>query len=188
MKRCNNLINDQDFFALTKIKIPVKQHSLLTDEQEERRRRPNAASKVEPLDDNHLVNGGFVSDEEDDESYYGEEDSLLVRQISIRDCMRDKTTAKDFLRKMDQDLEKICQATQTQKKSLEEVTSTLTEPRIHPLLLPYFEKRRKRTDQEPCGMTWKSAFLIVIFIAIAVPTLGAIFWWLSNHNDNKGHD
>ncbi|XP_022102994.1 lysM and putative peptidoglycan-binding domain-containing protein 3-like [Acanthaster planci] len=184
LKRCNNLINDQDFFALRKIKIPIKQHGLLTEEQEERRRRPNAASKMEPPDESHLVNGGFISEE--DESDYGEEDNLLVRQISIRDCMRDKTTARDFLKKMDQDLEKICQATQTQKKSLEEVTSTLTEPRIHPLLLPYFEKQRKRTHwEETCGLTWKSACLIFVLIAVAVPTLVGIYFYFFPHSSKQ---
>ncbi|XP_038071709.1 lysM and putative peptidoglycan-binding domain-containing protein 3-like [Patiria miniata] len=181
LKRCNNLINDQDFYALRRIKIPVKQHGLLTEEQEERRRRPDATSKTEPPNGNHLVNGGYVSDYEEDESDYGEEDNLLVRQISIRDCMRDKTTARQFLQKMDQDLEKICQATQTQKKSLEEVTSTLTETRIHPLLLPYFEKRKKRTacDEATCGMTWKSVLAVVVLVAIAIPILIVMYYQLN---------
>eukprot|EP00062_Callorhinchus_milii_P002345 gi/632938436/ref/XP_007904946.1/ PREDICTED: lysM and putative peptidoglycan-binding domain-containing protein 4 isoform X2 [Callorhinchus milii] len=42
LKRVNNLIRDQDFFALKSIKIPVKRHSLLTEANEEAKRRHSA--------------------------------------------------------------------------------------------------------------------------------------------------
>ncbi|XP_067827670.1 lysM and putative peptidoglycan-binding domain-containing protein 4 isoform X2 [Heptranchias perlo] len=39
LKRVNNLIREQDFFALKTIKIPVKKHGLLTEAHEEAKRR-----------------------------------------------------------------------------------------------------------------------------------------------------
>ncbi|XP_069766457.1 lysM and putative peptidoglycan-binding domain-containing protein 4 isoform X1 [Narcine bancroftii] len=39
LKQANNLIQDQDFFALKAIKIPIKKHGLLTEAQEEAKRR-----------------------------------------------------------------------------------------------------------------------------------------------------
>ncbi|XP_071795341.1 lysM and putative peptidoglycan-binding domain-containing protein 3-like [Asterias amurensis] len=183
LKRCNNLMNDQDFFALRRIKIPVKQHGLLTETEEERRRRPNATQEAKSTG-NNLTNG-FLSGDDDFES--DDEEDQFVRTISIRDSMRDNISTQQFLKNMDRDLEKICQATKTQKESLEEVTSVLTETRIHPLLLPYFQRKKKRTycDETSCGMTWKSVFMVVILVAVAIPILIGIYFYFEKGNDDS---
>ena len=46
IKRANNLITEQDFFALRHIKIPVKRHGILTEPSEESKRRSFATTSL----------------------------------------------------------------------------------------------------------------------------------------------
>ncbi|XP_051896576.1 lysM and putative peptidoglycan-binding domain-containing protein 4 [Pristis pectinata] len=94
LKRVNNLIKDQDFFALKTIKIPVKRHGLLTEAQEEAKRR-------QPIPVNRTYQCPEISAAE----------SQGIEQNNLSGYFED----------IDKDIEKIIQSTDQCKDRLEEV-------------------------------------------------------------------
>ncbi|XP_055517022.1 lysM and putative peptidoglycan-binding domain-containing protein 4 isoform X1 [Leucoraja erinacea] len=93
LKRVNNLIKDQDFFALKTIKIPVKKHGLLTEAQEEAKRRQAATSRTDPC--------------------------LVACAAEGQGTEQNKLSG--FFEDIDKDIEKLIQSTDQSKDHLEEV-------------------------------------------------------------------
>ncbi|CAH1797965.1 unnamed protein product [Owenia fusiformis] len=165
LKRLNNLIQDQDFFAKKVIKVPIKRHGLLT-ELIEKENKENKNSKIR-LNPNSGAVGGepFVSVEDDYADQSDNSDSegrgLLVRTLSIRDSLGTQSReAHDFLKAMDKDLLKIQNSTKTQKDTLQEVTTALTCKRIQPL---------KKADGADCGMRWWTIVGVMFLIGLVTP-------------------
>ncbi|XP_033111776.1 lysM and putative peptidoglycan-binding domain-containing protein 3-like [Anneissia japonica] len=176
LKRINNLIKDQDFYALTKLKIPVKRHGLLTEiKEEEKRRQLQGDDQAGPSNSTGLEEYRTFSDEDDEE-----EELFSVRKISIRDAICDGE-AKQFLRNMDRDLKRIQTATSSKKESLDEVLSMLTEKRIHP-----FQPNNRQTfcDGATCGLKWWTMVILFFFIGIFIP---AFFYYAWSIHESKEH-
>ncbi|XP_015919712.1 lysM and putative peptidoglycan-binding domain-containing protein 3 [Parasteatoda tepidariorum] len=112
IKRANNLMSDQDFYALKHLKIPVKKYSLLTE------LLPVASeTKAEP---------STIVEE-------GDTRTINIGIGSAGRCPSPQDTAA-FFKRMDEDLVKIMLSTNSQKDSLEAATVILTAPQIQPLV------------------------------------------------------
>ncbi|KAK3097776.1 hypothetical protein FSP39_013083 [Pinctada imbricata] len=85
--------------------------------------------------------------------------------------------AKRFLRKMDKDLTKICQSSRTNRNSLNEVVSVLTDRTIMPL------RRQKSSyfNGADCGIRWWSIALCVIISVIVIPLILLLYFWYTGH-------
>lgn len=172
LKATNNLYNDQDFHALKHIKIPIQPHSLLTERAEEERRRENVFKEQENDNENKAS-----QDENSDSDYENtEQDSLTssgrktVRTVSISSNLKDP---ERFLKKMDDDLQKICQSVSFQKSDPNDINRRLTTQCIHP-------RTAKKKDSDELGIIWagfgwKAAVFAFILIAIVVPILYFIY-------------
>jgi len=114
IKRVNNILNDAEFFALKRIKIPVRPTSLLNEllpgvHSEERRNNngwlveTKESPKMLSSDISSYVSSGQSSPYSEVETdHLGQGDSLVVFHES-----RDKKKVKKFLKEMDKDLSRI---------------------------------------------------------------------------------
>lgn len=143
LKKVNNLYNEQDFHALKHIKIPIQPHSLLTERAEEEKRRENAFNEDGQHSSRHSSQGNN-SDSDYDNIEESSSSSRHIRTVSISANLKD---AEKFLKKMDDDIQKICQSVSLQKPDLNDVTRTLTTQCIRP-------RTAKKSDSEELGTIW----------------------------------
>ncbi|XP_013379802.1 lysM and putative peptidoglycan-binding domain-containing protein 3 [Lingula anatina] len=189
IKRINNLIRDQDFYALKRIKVPIKRFGLLTELVEHENKNSkgkkltlgsvvnrNSRSVIEEVEEEQeLNNEDFAFDGSDSDSQ-----TLLVRTLSIRGAMNSQTKeAKKFLKHMDKDLQKIRNSTKSRKDSLQEVTSYLTTKTILPL-----SKKITNTSEKSL---LRYALGIAVIVFIMVPVLYFISTWINDRYDNSTH-
>jgi len=111
LKRVNNIINEAEFFALKRIKIPVQPTSLLTDllpgvHSEERRN--NNGWYVESKESPQGGTSGLTSRVSTGcSSPYSEAEADTEASPSIFHESRDKKKVKKFLKEMDKDLDRL---------------------------------------------------------------------------------
>lgn len=170
LKTTNNLYNDQDFHALKHIKIPIQPHSLLTERVEEEKRCENVFKQQEDNNDNKSSR-----DDNSDSDYENTEQGSssgrkTVRTVSISSNLKDP---EKFLKKMDDDLQKICQSVSIQKSDPHDINRRLTTQCIHP-------RTAKKKDSDELGIIWagfgwKGAIIAFVLIAIVVPILYFIY-------------
>ena len=112
LKRVNNIINEAEFFALKRIKIPVKPTSFLTDllpgVHSEESKNNNGwlvdSSKGSP----NLISSDFSSRVSSGySSPYSEPDTDNLRANLLFHESKDKKKVKRFLKDMDKDLDRI---------------------------------------------------------------------------------
>ncbi|KAJ8029099.1 LysM and putative peptidoglycan-binding domain-containing protein 3 [Holothuria leucospilota] len=164
LKQTNKIANNQEFFAIKSLKIPVKKYGLLTESDEERKRRrgvPLESLVTSPTESYRSFNASGDSDDSD----------TLYTSVSIRSSINE-SEGKKFLQSMDKDLEKIVSKTRTQKESLEEVASFLNGKSIRPLTFP---KAANQTENS----FWTSERLIAVYIAIPlICIVGIIIYFM----------
>lgn len=156
----NNLYSDQDFFALKTVKIPVREHGILTEPEAREKCRKNN------VDEPYHSSGGATSDElrlggpnayykSDDDEYEGssveaddeveyDSDSLEVRDVSIHSALKWKHSQHTLLKKFGEELERVRENTEQRLANLNEVALTMTTPTILPIVPQTndsFEKR-----------------------------------------------
>jgi hypothetical protein len=173
LKSINKLIRDQEFFALKVIKVPIRRHGLLTDlilideENKKWKNDPKLSLRAPNGTNDSIISVDDVNYEDlDDSGDDSESQSLLVRTLSIRDvCNNPSRDAREFLRTMDRDLEKIRKSTNSYKGSLEEVAKTLTCKRIYPIP----KKSATSWNGADCGLHWRTVVLIVVAIGLLAP-------------------
>ena len=183
LKRINNLIRDQDFYAKRVIKVPVKRHGLLTElmEQENQRqlseiKKKSSAQNLRTYESSvQFSEANEVDDDSDPESSV-----LLVRTLSIRDHVTNQgKEAQDFLKHMDKDLDKIRQNANSYKNSLDEVTNALTCKSIHPIDRSC---RKSLFNGYDCGMRWWSLVIFMLIIVLGTPLLYFLYFY--NHSNH----
>lgn len=169
MKTSNNLYNEQDFYALKHIKIPIQPHSLLTERAEEEKRRENASvgSHNSPCQPRQPSRG---NNSDSDYEEIDENTSPNVRTVSISANLKD---TEKFLKRMDDDIQKICQSVSNQESDPNDITRKLTTQCIQP-------RQVVKKDEDELGMLWsgcgwKSAIIVFIFIAIILPLFYFIY-------------
>ena len=174
LKRINNLIQDQDFYGLKTVRIPLRRHGLLTELVQEH--LTNGAPGGATSNGYDVTGDGYDVTGDDDEEYDPDRDTesrgLLVRNLSIRDSFGTQSReAVDFLKKMDSDIKSIVHNTNSRMDTLEEVRDTLTCKRIHPL-----RGSRKMFDGVDCGMRWWSVVVVMLVLLLGCPLLYFLYY------------
>ncbi|XP_072167105.1 lysM and putative peptidoglycan-binding domain-containing protein 3-like [Diadema setosum] len=176
LKRINNLIADQDFFALRKLKVPMRKDGLLLEKEREMltqrvglSQSANHTGPISPNSHRHLHNEEMYSDSDDSQTEF-------IRTISIPGSLDGKDkAAQEFFDKMDQDLHNILENTKTHKGSLEEVTSVLKETRFQPLAFPKSNSDCP-SDGATLGCTFRNMIVAIVLIVIVVPLAGIVYY------------
>ena len=179
LKRINNLIRDQDFYALSSVKIPVKKHSFLIDKINKEEANRNTSDTKESTERTKLSNGAtclsadeeVVCDNTDTDSVHDMSDpetqKLFIRQLSIGQTSRSQSReAKQFLKNMDKDLSKLTRSIRTDRDSLDEVISVLTNKSVYPLVSP--KKSHLCVDETYCNIIWKPAIVAAVVIGLVL--------------------
>ncbi|PFX30946.1 lysM and putative peptidoglycan-binding domain-containing protein 4-like [Stylophora pistillata] len=174
LKKVNNLYSDQDFYALTTIKIPVQPHGILTEVSDKKQKPPPLK-----IPGNQPSTSGADNENENDESDYDdmEPKGECVRTVSIRSAL---DSPNSFLQHMDNDLKLICKSTPLRKSNLDEVTRTLTINCINPIKL---RKQQEKTLGAACGIGWKGVLVLVFIVGLVLPGFVAFLYLRKKYTD-----
>ncbi|XP_053313741.1 lysM and putative peptidoglycan-binding domain-containing protein 3 [Spea bombifrons] len=149
LKRANNFINEQDFFALRSIKIPVKRFSVLAESYFSPKGKASRTVSFQPS----------LEDQESNQS---------ISTLSSE-------TADSFLQEVDRDIEKIVKCTDTTKENLHEVVSALTEE----LNFELEHKPVKQKDPyfgADWGLGWWTAVVVMVIVGIITPVFYFLYY------------
>lgn len=180
IRRANNLYSNQDFFALKIVKIPVREHGVLTEPQARERCRKNNVN--EPYhssggatsDDLRLggPNAYYKSDEEeglygsavdaDDEIGY-DSDSPEVRDVSIYSALKWKHPQRALLEKFGEELKKVRENTEQRLANLNEVTVTMTSPTILPIV-----QKKGSFEKNLLAVNWDWDCRVVVIAGVLI--------------------
>lgn len=183
LKRLNNLIQDQEFFGLKILKVPMRKHGVLSEEVAKHTSKINSshylrgAEAISPTSEEDLYASSYFEDSDSHHDLSDPETQLKVmRTLSIRDNMSSQgKEAEKFLQKMDLDLAKIKQESRKERESLSEVISVLTNKSFHPL-----ESSRpvmNKNNGADCGISWWSIMLYSLIVGILVPIIFLIYFF-----------
>uniref|UniRef100_A0A3B3RRN6 LysM and putative peptidoglycan-binding domain-containing protein 3 n=1 Tax=Paramormyrops kingsleyae TaxID=1676925 RepID=A0A3B3RRN6_9TELE len=162
IKRANNLLTEQDFFALRTIKIPVKRFSILTETH-------GLASQLH--EEPHLDAGADCP--------------------SSRCSSSSSTSSTDsvcsFLQEKDKDIEQLVKSTDPARGSLNEVVSSLSSQH----LLGEAE-RRPAPRKDPYygadwGLRWWMAVAIMLVVGIVTPVFYLLYYEVLMKDDVSHH-
>lgn len=163
IKRVNNLISDQDFFALRSVKIPVKKFSSLTETlYSPKGRQASRPSSVQ---------------------YVPEQQEIL----SLNDSLSSSESAGSFLKEVDRDIEQLVKCTDTKRENLNEVVSALTAQQIR------FEPDNKNIQHKDpyygadWGIGWWTAVVIMLIVGIITPVFYLLYYEILAKVDVSHH-
>lgn len=162
IKRVNNLISDQDFFALRSIKIPVKRFSSLTE-------------TLHPLKGRQGLHLPPV--------LYGEEQE----RVPADESLASSESAGSFLKEVDRDIEQIVKCTDTKQESLNEVVSALAAQQIR---FEPDNKSVRRKDPyygADWGIGWWTAVVIMLIVGIITPVFYLLYYEILAKVDVSHH-
>lgn len=159
------------------IKIPIQPNSLLTERAEEEKRRANAFHEHDNVRARSSEGDCSDSDYENMEEA-GSSRNQNVRTVSISSNLKD---TEKFMKRMDDDIQKICQTVSIQKPDSSDLTRRLTTQCIHPRIA-----RKKDSELGTIwgGLGWKSVVIALVFVAIILPVSYYVLDILS-HTDKK---
>lgn len=163
IKRVNNLISDQDFFALRSVKIPVKKFSSLTETLHPPKGRQ--ASRTSSI------------------QYVPEQQEIL----SLNDSLSSSESAGSFLKEVDRDIEQLVKCTDTKRENLNEVVSALTAQQIR------FEPDHKNIQRKDpyygadWGIGWWTAVVIMLIVGIITPVFYLLYYEILAKVDVSHH-
>jgi len=170
LKRVNNILSDQGFYALKRIKIPVRPHSfLLPDVHDERSRNNNGwvlESKESPTFSSNLssrVSTGYSSPYSELGEEFSEAGAELLEQTVplVFHESKDKKKVKRLLKDMDKDLDRI----REKQSELETVTSDATDLIKEPIRFP-LKASQIPTDDPGCSNRTLGCWCFVVSLLI----------------------
>uniref|UniRef100_A0A8C7EBM2 LysM and putative peptidoglycan-binding domain-containing protein 3 n=1 Tax=Nothoprocta perdicaria TaxID=30464 RepID=A0A8C7EBM2_NOTPE len=150
IKRVNNLLSDQDFFALRSIKIPVKKFSVLT----ETHMSPKGRAALRAAHSSSEAQG----------------------TSSPSDKFSANETAGNFLKEVDRDIEQIVKCNDTKRENLDEVVSALAAQQV---CFETDGKAKKCKDPyygADWGIGWWTAVVIMLVIGIVTPVFYLLYY------------
>ena len=140
----------------------------MTERAEEEKRRENAFASHDSPTKSREPSRGNESDS--DYENIDENTSSNIRTVSISASLKD---TEKFLKRMDDDIQKICQSVPNREPNPDDVTRKLTTQCIHPRQAVKKDPDELGTLWSGCG--WKSVVIAFIFIAIILPTFYLIY-------------
>lgn len=157
IKRANNLLTEQDFFALRSVKIPVRRFSVLTE--------------------THST-GPHISASPSGSRRLPQITSITSPSESSTDSSASSTdSVEGFLLEKDKDIEQLVKSTGPSRSSLNEVVSSLTLQQ--PLLGEAEYKPAQRKDPyygADWGMRWWTAVAIMLVVGIVTPVFYLLYY------------
>lgn len=157
IKRANNLLAEQDFFALRSVKIPVRRFSILTETHITGLHKPSSppsgARRLPPI-------ASVASPPPE----------------SSTDSSSSADSVEGFLLEKDKDIEQLVRSTGPSRTSLNEVVSSLTlQPQ--PTELSYKPAPRKDPYYgADWGMRWWTAVAIMLVVGIVTPVFYLLYY------------
>ena len=186
----NNLYRDQDFFALKTVKIPVREHSVLTEQKTREKCRKNnveerttSGNNSSGASDEHRLGGPATyyksADEEEDavsssgdaDDEVGDSDGPEFRRVSIQSALKWKHSRRALLEKFDEDLHRIRQSTEQQMSNVRQVAISMDMPAFHPIVA------KEQTYESWLLGDWRHAVILVVlmvFVIVAVALFVAL--------------
>ncbi|KAJ3604247.1 hypothetical protein NHX12_028988 [Muraenolepis orangiensis] len=161
LKRANNLLTEQDFFALRSVKIPVRRFSVLTETYNATALKPSSPSTTWSLSQ---ISPGTSS--------------------VPTECSTDSSSSTDsvegFLLEKDKDIERLVKSTGPSRSSLNEVVSSLTQ-QGEPLLEGEAAEYKPAARKDPYygadwGMRWWTAVAIMLVVGIVTPVFYLLYY------------
>ena len=178
MKRINNLISEQDFYALKTLKVPVNRFSALTELSVEHDAQPKSVLSVHHQDvssdpRNNVSYTSYTantdSDLEDDSTK-----KLLLRETLIPNgASTQSEDAVHFLEKMDANINTIVTSAASREESLVDVTNVFGAQRISHYVL---ERPNSIWNTVDCGIHWRGILVCVLLVGIVAPLCYFIFF------------
>ncbi|XP_041644394.1 lysM and putative peptidoglycan-binding domain-containing protein 3 [Cheilinus undulatus] len=169
IKRANNLLTEQDFFALRSVKIPVRRFSVLTETHSTGPLKP-----ASPTGARHLPQISPVTS--------------LPTESSSDSSSTD--SVEGFLLEKDKDIERLVKSTGPSRSSLNEVVSSLTLQQQQPLLGEVEYKPVQRKDPyygADWGMRWWTAVAIMLVVGIVTPVFYLLYYEVLMKTDVGHH-
>ncbi|KAK3514554.1 hypothetical protein QTP70_021610 [Hemibagrus guttatus] len=167
LKRANNLLTEQDFFALRSIKIPVKKFSLFTETHSTAPHKSSSPSGVRRVPEIPPSTGSADSSPSSSSST----DSV--------EC---------FLQEKDKDIELLVKYTNPSRSSLSEVVSSLNSQQP----VQGEAERRPAGRKDPYygadwGMRWWTAVAIMLVVGIITPVFYLLYYEVLMKADVSHH-
>ncbi|XP_026176950.1 lysM and putative peptidoglycan-binding domain-containing protein 3 [Mastacembelus armatus] len=159
IKRANNLLTEQDFFALRSVKIPVRRFSVLTETHS-----TGPLKSASPSGARHLPQISPV---------------ISLPSESSTDSSSSTDSVEGFLLEKDKDIERLVKSTGPSRSSLNEVVSSLTVQHQQPLLREAEFKPAQRKDPyygADWGMRWWTAVAIMLIVGIVTPVFYLLYY------------
>lgn len=170
IKRANNLLTEQDFFALRSVKIPVRRFSVLTETHS-----TTALKSASPSRARHSPQASSVTS--------------LPSESSTDSCSS-TDSVEGFLQEKDKDIERLVKSTGPSRSSLNEVVSSLTLQQQQPLLGEVEYKPAQRKDPyygADWGMRWWTAVAIMLVVGIVTPVFYLLYYEVLMKADVSHH-
>jgi len=179
LKRVNNILTDQGFYALKRIKIPVRPHSLLLPDVHDRRSSNNngwvVESKESPTDmSSNLssrVSTGYSSPyselgDDGGEAGAGREGELVEQHPLIFHESKDKKKVKRLLKDMDKDLDRIREKQSEIEQTVVEENSILIKEPL-PIKFPLRDTQIP-SDDPGCSNRVLGCWCLLVSILIVI--------------------
>uniref|UniRef100_A0A1A8D776 LysM and putative peptidoglycan-binding domain-containing protein 3 n=1 Tax=Nothobranchius kadleci TaxID=1051664 RepID=A0A1A8D776_NOTKA len=170
IKRSNNLLTEQDFFALRSIKIPVRRFSVLTETH-----NTGPATSASPTGARRVPQISPVTS--------------LPLESSTDSSSSSTDSVEGFLLEKDKDIEQLVKSTGPSRSSLSEVVSSLTLQQ-QPLLEGVEYKPVQRKDPyygADWGMRWWTAVAIMLVVGIVTPVFYLLYYEVLVKSDVSHH-
>lgn len=171
IKRANNLLTEQDFFALRSVKIPVRRFSVLTETHS-----TGPLKSASPSGARHLPQTSPVTS--------------LPSESSTDSSSSSTDSVEGFLLEKDKDIERLVKSTGPSRSSLNEVVSSLTLQQQQPLLAEVDYKPAQRKDPyygADWGMRWWTAVAIMLVVGIVTPVFYLLYYEVLMKADVSHH-
>ncbi|XP_035514942.1 lysM and putative peptidoglycan-binding domain-containing protein 3 [Morone saxatilis] len=170
IKRANNFLTEQDFFALRSVKIPVRRFSVLTETHSAAPLKSASPSGARRLPQISSITS-FPSE-------------------SSTDSSSSNDSVEGFLQEKDKDIERLVKSTGPSRSSLNEVVSSLTLQQQQPLLGEVEYKPAQRKDPyygADWGMRWWTAVAIMLVVGIVTPVFYLLYYEVLMKSDVSHH-
>lgn len=170
IKRANNLLTEQDFFALRSVKIPVKRYSILTETH-----GTGPLSSASPTGTRRLPQVSPVT-------------STSLPSESSTDSSSSTDSVEGFLLEKDKDIERLVKSTGPSRSSLNEVVSSLTLQQ-QPLLGTDYKPVQRKDPYYGAdwGMRWWTAVAIMLVVGIVTPVFYLLYYEVLMKADVSHH-
>lgn len=159
IKRANNFLTEQDFFALRSVKIPVRRFSVLTETHATGPLKPASPSGARRLPQITSITS--------------------LPSESSTDSSSSTDSVEGFLQEKDKDIERLVKSTGPSRSSLNEVVSSLTLQQQQPLQGEVEYKPAQRKDPyygADWGMRWWTAVAIMLIVGIVTPVFYLLYY------------